>query len=120
MVDERTKGRAHLGIIGSSSDGSARMSRMSSGRSYAPIGSLVKMDDLSVIVWARTDREHGAMGLTDPTYRPMALGSGSVGRGGAGMRSACRSSREEIMSASLTGISALPAAPSYRRFCQEM
>jgi len=42
---ERTKGGAHLVMMGSSSDGSARMALMSSGRSYAPIGSLVKIDD---------------------------------------------------------------------------
>lgn len=61
LPSAKIKGEAHLAIMGSSSDGSARMSRMSSGRSYAPIGSLVKMDDWSVIVWARTDRECSPM-----------------------------------------------------------
>ena len=75
-------------MIGSSSDGSARMSRMSSGRSYAPIGSLVKIDDWSVMVWAIINRENRARGPTEPTYRPMALDSGSVGRDGAGVWSA--------------------------------
>lgn len=113
--DERTKGVAHLAMMGSSSDGSARMSRMSSGRSYASIRSLVKMDDWSVIVWAGTAHEHRVGFSDDSTYRSRAVDSGSVGRDGAGVRLACRSEREGITNGSLTGISELPAAASYGR-----
>ncbi len=42
---EQTGGGAHLVMMGSSSDGFASMSRISSGRSYASIGSIVKIDD---------------------------------------------------------------------------
>ena len=44
MVGEN-QGEAHLAMMGSSSDGLASMSLISSGRSYASIGSIVKIDD---------------------------------------------------------------------------